>query len=153
MNVQFTINQTTESDISNHLLDCDASFVKALIIRVDIAAYSTKIFHKAMRFEAWSNQLLVGLVASYFNNEHHTAYITSVSVLDAWKGNGIAGRLLCNCIELAGNSGVRSIRLEVACDNEPAIELYKTRGFLVDHTSDRSMIMTLFLDRGKYVHA
>ena len=138
----YLCNKASAAQIAEHLLRCDADFVPPLSGRVDIYDYSQKIASKATRLEAWSGGTLVGLVAVYCNDqESRIAYITSVSVLQAWTGKGIAACLMSQCIEHAKASGMRQISLEVAGDNAPAIKLYKKSGFEVSNTGPPSITM------------
>jgi len=100
--IEYLLSQALEADIAEHLSRCDANFVPPLSGRVDISAYARKIESQAIRFEAWSGSLLVGLVAAYCNDEENAiAYITSVSVLREWMSMGIAARLMGQCIRHA----------------------------------------------------
>ena len=99
-----------------------------------------------MRFEAWSEGALVGLLAAYCNDrENGIAYITSVSVLEDWTGQGIAARLLRECVEHAKVSGMRQICLEVASANLPAIKLYENSGFIAGEATGGSIGMNLYI--------
>ena len=134
----FSIDQTDASQIEAHLRACNDRFVPPLSRRVDIGAYSHKIFALAERFEAWSeDHQLVGLVAAYCNDrERRTAYVTSVSVLPAWQGKGIASRLLMQCIAHARRLGFGQIELAVHAANAPAMRLYEQRGFVMRGAHD-----------------
>ena len=67
--IAFRSSKATEAQIAEHLARCDADFVPPLSGRVEINDYAKKISIKAKRFEAWSGDILVGLVAAYCN--HH----------------------------------------------------------------------------------
>lgn len=145
-NIEFGSNKASEAQIAGHLSHCDADFVPRLSDRVEIAEYAKKIAGKAMRFEAWSGNELVGLVAAYCNDrEKRIAYITSVSVLREWTGKGIAASLMQQCIEHAKTSGMRQISLEVAGNNAPAIKLYEKSGFVAGKTNGPFVTMELNL--------
>ena len=80
--VKYQSNKASEVEIAEHLSRCDADFVPLLSSRVEIKNYAKKIINKATRFEAWSGDTLLGLVAAYYNDqEKRIAYITSISVL------------------------------------------------------------------------
>jgi ribosomal protein S18 acetylase RimI-like enzyme len=144
--IEFGLNKAFTAEIAEHLLRCDFDFVPPLSDRVAICDYAKKIASKATRFEAWSGDKLVGLVAAYCNDQEKCiAYITSVSVLREWTGNGIAARLLKQCIEYAAASGMRQISLEVASDNMPAIGLYEKSGFAMAKTHVPFVTMNLNL--------
>jgi GNAT superfamily N-acetyltransferase/2-polyprenyl-3-methyl-5-hydroxy-6-metoxy-1,4-benzoquinol methylase len=148
--VDYQLNKATELEIYNHLSACDAEFIQALAARVDIQEYSKKIYKKAIRFEAWANDSLAGLVAAYCNDQtKRTAYITSVSVLNEWQGRGIAAQLISLCIEHARILGMHCISLEVERGNAPAMGLYEKFGFAVADAGESSIIMNLFFDTRK----
>lgn len=147
--VNYYLNRSIESDIYTHLSACDRNFVRALVKRVTIKDYSTKIYNKAMRFEAWVNDTLVGLVAAYCNDQtKRIAYITSVTVLSEWQGKGIALELMKRCIEHARKLGMYCIRLEVAWGNAPAIRLYEKCGFAITDNGDSLVAMNMDFDQG-----
>ena len=147
--VEYLLNKASELEIAKHLLHCDADFIPPLSNRIDINKYAQKIASRATRFEAWSDSTLVGLVAAYCNDqENHIAYITSVSVLSEWVGQGIAADLLKQCITHATDSGMRQISLEVASNNQPAIRLYEKNGFVAGQANTLFMNMNLYLKNG-----
>jgi len=142
--VEYLSNKASEVEIAEHLSRCEADFVPPLSGRLEINDYAKKIASKAMRFEAWSDGRLVGLVAAYCNDqEKRIAYITSVSVLREWMEKGIAAFLMRQCIEYAKTSGMRQIGLEVAEGNTPAIALYEKSGFLASKTNSPFVSMIL----------
>lgn len=147
-NIVFRSNKASEAQIAGHLSSCDANFVSRLNDRVEIAEYAKKIAGKAIRFEAWSGNELVGMVAAYCNDlDQRIAYITSVSVLREWTGKGIAASLMRQFIEHARTSGMRQIRLEVASANAPAIGLYKKFGFVAGKADEPFVTMELHLEQ------
>jgi ribosomal protein S18 acetylase RimI-like enzyme len=144
--VEYLCNKASVPQIAEHLLHCDVDFIPPLSGRVEINDYAQKIAGKATRIEAWLGGTLVGLVAVYCNDqEDHIAYITSVSVLPAWTGNGIATRLINQCVEHAKASGMRRISLEVSGDNARAIKLYEKSGFVAGKAIAPFVTMSLFL--------
>lgn len=144
--IEFGLNKASEAQIAEHLLRCDTDFVPPLSGRVEISDYAKKIASKATRFEAWSGDKLVGLVAAYCNDwEQRVAHITSVSVLREWMGQGVAAHLVGQCVEHAKVSGMRQISLEVANDNAPAIGLYEKSGFIAGKTKAPFVTMELYL--------
>lgn len=148
--VEYLSNKATAAEIVEHLSCCDTDFVPSLSGRVEIDDYAKKIATKTMRFEAWSGGTLVGLVAAYCNDrEKRIAYITSVSVLKAWTGKGIAEKLMKLCVEHAKASGMRQISLEVASDNTPAIKLYEKSCFVAGKANAPFITMDLYLKSGE----
>jgi len=149
--VKYFFNEASEFEIVKHLLLCEDNFIPHLSERVNIIDYAQKIVSKAVRFEAWSDGKLIGLVAVYCNdNENSIAYITSVSVLKEWTGKGIAGLLIKQCIDYVETSGMKQISLEVSIENVSAIKLYKKNGFLIEKAKTQFVNMNLYLKKMNY---
>jgi ribosomal protein S18 acetylase RimI-like enzyme len=144
--VKYRLNKASEAEIAEHLLRCDADFVPPLSGRVEITDYAKKIASKAARFEAWSDDRLVGLVAVYCNDlEKRIAYITSVSVSRESMGRGIGESMMRQCIARVKALGMHQVSLEVASDNMPAIGLYEKSGFIAGRTKEPFVTMDLYL--------
>jgi ribosomal protein S18 acetylase RimI-like enzyme len=142
----YLTNQATLAEIAEHLASCDAHFVPMLSARIDIAVYAAKISDNAIRFEAWSDGSLVGLLAAYCNDpERRSAYITSVSIRSDRRGEGIATRLLHACVEYAKLHGLGQIGLEVAREHRTAIHLYQKCGFSLGARNGSFITMNLDL--------
>jgi ribosomal protein S18 acetylase RimI-like enzyme len=146
--VVFLINAATATQIADHLLCCDMQFVPRLSGRVDVASYAIKIVERSVRFEAWHDGALIGLVAAYSGlNEHRAAFITSVSVLADWSRRGIGTRLVRDCVAYAAQLRLPSVRLEVNDQNRSAIRLYERLGFAPREARGESIYMHLDLQR------
>jgi len=144
--LQFFRNRSGAAEVLEHLHACVGAFIPPLGDRVDLAAYAGKLASRAERFEAWDGGRLAGLVAAYCNDPgQRTAFITSVSVLECWKGRGIAARLLSDCLDHARASGFLECSLEVGKHNEAALRLYAARGFAIDGESEGFIRMKLNL--------
>lgn len=140
--VEYKVKCATKNQIKEHLLECDDQFDPRLSERVELGNFSNKIFVDAITFEAWHDNSLVGFVSAYMNDEKkHSAYINHVSVLNRFAGQGIASRLITNCISHAESSGLREIWLEVSKSNLPAIDLYTKLGFEVIRDDDSAYMM------------
>lgn len=138
------INTAGKNEIFFHLKECSDSFIPHLDESVDISDYSSKIFDKAVLFECWNGELLVGLVAAYFNDpQKKSAYITNVSVLKEYFGNGIASKLIENCVNYGIKNNFSQIILEVDKNNNSAINLYKKFNFKETETNKDKISMKL----------
>lgn len=145
-NIIFDCNTASIAQLSDHLRSCDEDFAPALSERVSISAYAEKLFHHAARFEAWESGILVGLVAAYLNDpQNKSAFISSVSVLEAWRGFGIAGKLLDRCVQRARDGKYSEVRLAVSASASGAVVMYERRGFtvLTENSSMLSMLLPL----------
>jgi 2-polyprenyl-3-methyl-5-hydroxy-6-metoxy-1,4-benzoquinol methylase/ribosomal protein S18 acetylase RimI-like enzyme len=146
----YRLNRASKTKIIEHLQACDASFSPPLSTRVQIKDYARKIECNAMRFEAWKDDRLVGLVAAYFNDHlRRIAYITSVSIVEEFVGKGVANILLKRCVDYAKSSGIYKISLSVSKKNISAIELYKKNSFILDIEDGSNINMHLYINRGE----
>lgn len=147
--LEFCLNRASVAQITAHLRVCDDAFVPQLSGRVCIDDYAHKIADKAQRFEAFAaGGELVGLVAAYCNDsEGRVAFITSVSVLPGWQGQGIASQLVTRCIDHVRGLGFARIELELDERNRAAANLYEKHGFSANRTSGEAAIMYLTIGR------
>ena len=128
--IQYKINKADATGIAGHLALCGADFIPVLSARIRIEDYAQKIASRACRFEAWTEDTLVGLVAAYFGTEEpRVIHVTSVSVLRDWTGHGIAAALIGRCFARAVELGIGRVTLEVAETNVRAAGLYDKFGF------------------------
>jgi ribosomal protein S18 acetylase RimI-like enzyme len=146
--IALIVNRSSAADIAAHLLRADTAFEPVLSSRVDIRAYAQKLHDRAVRFEAWLGEELVGLVASYCNQpDGGKAFVTRVSVWPEWQGQGIAGRLMWQSIEHVRGLGFGQMELEVDKRSLPAIALYIKLGFNTLRSSDTTLTMGITLGR------
>ena len=130
-NIIYKTQTADYNDVFRHLEKCDENFTPRLSTGTDIAAYSQKIVKNSVTFEAWAGTELIGLIAAYFNDEKkHAGFITNVSTVKEYFGKGIAAQLMKNCIGYGTEQQFEAISLEVAKNNNSAIQLYKKYNFL-----------------------
>lgn len=139
--INYGIKKALAADVEEHLLACNHQFIPPLSEKVDINAYANKIYDRAITFEAWNENKLIGLIAIYFNNPEQFGFITNVSVDPKWTGKGLAAALLKNCLEYAVNQKFNTVSLEVNENNKKAIGLYAKFGFEKESQKDDSLIM------------
>ena len=139
--IQYSENKASQNDIFEHLKWCNEQFIPKLSEKVTILDYSKKIFEKAICFEAFDNQVLVGLVAAYNNTENNFLFITNVSVIKQNIGQGIAKQLIKNSIDFAQKNNINSIQLEVDKNNSKAIQLYEKMNFSLENENEQSLFL------------
>lgn len=144
-NIIYQIKTAKQNDVLLHLKLCNDEFIPKLNTRVNLEEYSIKIHQNAITFEAWNQNQLIGLIATYFNQEHLFGFITNVSVAKNHMGTGIASKLLEMCINYATTNKYQTIKLEVNKENIPAINFYKKYNFTEIETKTDSLIMNLSL--------
>ena len=149
MDLIYTQGRACREEIDSHLAACSEDFIPPLANRVCIRDYSAKLFERAVIFEAWSGTVLVGLAAVYYNDPAgRMAYITSISTLKPWMGQGVASRLMTMIARYAGQLRFECILLEVSKTNESAIHLYKKFGFREHISTESNVIMVLEIGSG-----
>ena len=147
-NIIYKAGTASQEQIYLHFMECDADFISSLNEKVNIAAYSKKLFENSITFEAWDDNKLAGLIAAYFNDTKNKAgFITNVSIIKIWKGRGIASELLNACIQYAQQNNYSEIKLEVSDKNKEAIHLYEKFNFHVIKNKNDLRIMKLDLSK------
>ncbi len=130
MTVDIRLDSAGLQEVAVHLMSCDASFHPPLSTRVDLASYAGKLVQDATRFEAWSGGRLIGLVAVYCNaSDRGTAFVSNVSVDPHHRGQGVARRLMRECITHLRHLGFERAALQVDQSALSAIGLYQSMGF------------------------
>ncbi|WP_298922048.1 GNAT family N-acetyltransferase [uncultured Roseobacter sp.] len=130
MTLRFTTDHANTQDIARHLEICDQAFHPPLSSRVNLSEYAYKLTKNAIRFEAWFEHDLIGLVAIYCNaTDRVSAFVSNVSVVPAFAGRGIAKQLMATCIGHARSLNFSRISLEVAPAAVAALRLYEGLGF------------------------
>jgi ribosomal protein S18 acetylase RimI-like enzyme len=143
--IEYKISSATETQIKLHLFECSENFIPSLDSTVNISEYAQKIYSKAITFEAFCENVLVGLIAAYFNHEKkNAAFITNVSTNKQFSGRGIASKLMNNVIAYAVTLKSPKIILEVNKNNNSANKLYQNFSFV--QVSEKEHFLTLELN-------
>ena len=128
--IEYKVNKATKEDLFLHLQKCDNQFLPKLSSRINVKDYANKLFKKAITFEAWSSDKLVGLVAVYFNDEKSKiGYISNISVILNFENKGIASSLLNQTKTFANKKAFYVLLLEVNKQNINAISFYEKHDF------------------------
>lgn len=143
--LEYATSRASERQVFDHLVRCDGRYNPPLSQRVDIAEYARKLRTRAETLEAWHDGELVGVVAIYIDGASAKAFVSSVSVDDAFAGRGIASRLVGDAIALARSRGTGAISLEVSPQSSRAIQLYEKYGFRATNDSPDTLHMQLSL--------
>lgn len=72
---------------------------------------------------------IVGSAMAMYSEEVSEGKIASIAVLRRFRGQGIGAQLLEECEDVFRAHDLRRYSLEVETSNEPAVALYKTRGY------------------------
>jgi len=149
MNIEYKIGVGSQNEIYLHLLDCDKFFIPKLSEKVNISEYSEKIFNKAINFEAWDNERLIGLVSMYINEEDTSfGYITDISIINEYKNRGIASNLLKKWIKYSKDINLNWISLKVDTKNVSAVNLYNKFNFMEEKHKNSSSFFKVRINLG-----
>lgn len=130
--ILFKTQSATKEEIYEYLKKNSKNFRPPLSTRVCISEYSKKIFLKAVTFEAWVDEKLIGFCAAYFNDfDNQAGFITTLSVDKHFQQKGIATELLKQCIGYGEDLGFKLIRLETNYKNVVPIRLYQKFNFKI----------------------
>jgi ribosomal protein S18 acetylase RimI-like enzyme len=148
--IEFKINTATLASIINHFNSCFNAFNPPLNTYVIIEDYAKKIFDHAITIEAWDGDLLVGLSATYFNDQKNKiAFLTNLSLLKGYQNKGIATILTSSVLNYAKVHGFNRINLEVKSINEKVKEFYTKHGFVIIGEKRDCLIMSYFVNSEK----
>ncbi|GJE38833.1 GNAT family N-acetyltransferase [Methylobacterium persicinum] len=154
--IQFGHNLSGAAEIETHLTACSDRFIPPLAGRVIIPDYAAKLAQRAERFEAWSADTLVGLVAVYCpaatpargpdaeaRRPPGDAFVSNVSVLPSYSNRGIARELLAKA---TAYSRTRAVRIVLEVDRRaPALRLYEASGFAVEAVDGDTLTLARLL--------
>lgn len=144
--IRYSVDYSGVAEIASHLKHVDVTFSPALSSRVDIHVYAQKLYDRARRFEAWKGGDLVGLVATYCGQVGESAaFVSSVSVWPELRGQGIAKKLMQQCLDYVRIRGLERIDLKVDGRAGPAYALYKKLGFSTLTTNQFTHTMSITL--------
>jgi len=139
---KFTTNTASKESIREHLMRCANSFQPALHTYVDVDTYANKLSTNAVTFESWDENLLIGLVAAYYNNnETRIGFITNVSVLEEYQGAGIASQLLRSALDFARQNRFVRVDLELNITNIKALRLYEQHRFVLSERKNNDCVV------------
>lgn len=133
-NISLSVLGNTEEDyikLAEYYKLLDNSFEPPLSSYVDIDAYAQKLVKNAYVCILQYNSRFAGLFAVYINDKvTQIAYMTSLAVLDEYKGNGFASVLMKEGIHIARENGMSLLKFEVKNGYERALKFHEKMGFI-----------------------
>ena len=145
LKMDFRVNASTPQDIALLFEVSGTAFIEGITINQNLAEYINKIFLKSHRYELWSNEDLVGLLAFYRNDTAKEIYVTSISISEKYQGMGHGKYLFEKLLADTGQNQIKSIRLEVRGDNQKALDFYNSLNFEIKSTQNQSHILERML--------
>lgn len=109
----------------------DKSFPTPLSEKTDLDAFADKLLEKATLVYETDEDKLVCLIAGYTENvKDGLGYASVLATLDGYRGRGLAKKCLIRFLDLAREKGLLAVHLYTARENEKAIALYRSYGFV-----------------------
>lgn len=134
--------------ILSFLKNADGDFSTKLSLRVDLQEYSEKLALKAFNlfFSYLNND--IAHAAFYFNEKDSQIFITSIAIIDEYRGRGF-GKKMLNEIEIfALFKGVELLELEADCSSNKILNFYSEFGFELDSKiNDDVCILRKYLNK------
>lgn len=128
--IRIKYNTVSEIELYRYLTSVAPSFTPRLDKIVDIKEYAKKIYDNALIIESWEEDILVGIIACYANNNvTKEAFITSVSVSKEYQGRGISKMMFNHLYDILRSKQFHEVTLEVSPNNNRALALYKAEKF------------------------
>lgn len=138
-NLSLSKNKSNNADILKHLERCNNLFHPILSSYINLEEYALKLFEKAMRYEFFKDEKLIGIIALY--HYKNIGYITNFSLEKEFLGKGLADQLMELCFYDVKLQKVNKIRLEVFKENKRAIKFYFKHSFIIDQENDKTLIL------------
>lgn len=123
-----------EEVIACFLAAFDNYFVK---LPTDVDYWKTRFINARVDWELsfgmFEEDLLVGFIINGIDQHNNklTAYNTGTGILPEYRGLGIVDKLYAHAIPKLKEQGIEKCLLEVICENEKAIKVYKRIGFRI----------------------
>lgn len=127
--------------VEKYFRRADTCFEPKLSDQTNISAYAEKIAQYGCAIWCVCEEEDVGLCAFYANRPPH-AFLTSLSVLKPFQGQGLARRMLREMKRLCALRNMETITLEVYRSNDRARQLYQKENFCVLSGSGETYTMT-----------
>lgn len=122
-------NRASALEIQRHLEACDLSFNPALSSYVNIQEYASKLFSRSRTFEAWSHDILIGMLAFYIVADEKTVFISNISVVPGMSSKGLGKSLIKCLLDFMKAENLWAVELETFPSNEIALRFYTALGF------------------------
>ncbi len=139
---QFVYKQKKVDDVEalNILNRFDMMFSPSLSSKVNIESYSQKLSQYANWILCTNNEEIVGYIAFYRNMEKGVDYISSICVIDKYRNQHVAMKMLSFMISHAPVE-IKDIKLECRKNNESALYFYEKNGFEVINGNETTYLM------------
>ena len=123
--------------------ECDDVFISGITKRHDYEQILEKMIRNAKVITVNYKGKLVGYASMYANNfETKEAYVSMFGIKRDYQGMKFGTFLMDRCCEVAKESGMKTIRLEVLKENTKGYCFYEKYGFRKREENDYSFYMS-----------
>lgn len=141
--IKIQYNTISEIVLYRYLTMVSSLFIPKLDEIVEIKNYTNKIHNNALIVESWENNILVGIIACYANNNiTKEAFITCVCVSKEFQGRGISKMMFNHLYKILKSKQFQEISLEVSKKNKKALKLYESECFKLKSERKESYILS-----------
>ncbi|MCQ2304431.1 MAG: GNAT family N-acetyltransferase [Bacteroidales bacterium] len=131
----------TQKEVFTLLLRFDEVFIEPLHESVDFADYSSKLSQLAHFVLVHDQDVLIGFIAYYLNDEGEFAYISLTAILPEWQHKGIGHLMFTSLYDYIGGK-YSFLNLEVLKTNINARGFYKKEGFIMSEDRNEKLLMS-----------
>lgn len=125
----FKPSQLDKEIIYNFLISGNKKYTKILSDRVNMCEYSKKLSIKANNFIVKKNNDIVSYSGTYFDMRTKNAFISTISVSEAYLRHGIGQKLIDFICDHALKNKLETIKLEEKTQNKDLEDFYLALGF------------------------
>lgn len=122
------------NQIYDFIKQVEKDFPTPISAKTDLMEYAQKLYSNATLCTAEDNGQIVAMAAGYTENTvNNVAYMTMVASLPEYRGKGLAKQLVTEFIDRAKSKRLKAVHLYAVRENEAAMNLYKSIGFVEWH--------------------
>lgn len=135
------------------MTESDAQIMSDIDAEIFSMSWSKESFQQSLKNEytsfivAADNEKIIGYCGAYKSFDE--GHITNLAVVEEYRRQGVAKKLLSSMFETLKNDGIVNVTLEVRKSNQAAIDLYTSFGFktvgvranFYEHPTEGAIIM------------
>lgn len=129
--VHVSISRVSKVEIRQIVEACDSTFIEGITRRGDYEQILQKMMDYAIVIAVYYKSNLAGYASMYANDlKTRCAFISMFGIKKEYQHKHLGSILMDKCCEIANQSGMRSILLEVLKQNVQGHNFYKSYGFI-----------------------
>lgn len=133
-------------------------FHPSLDVIINLHNWAIKLYNFADLIVAKKDNIVVGMVAFYFNESPVFSYGTYIAVLNDFSGDCLIGpKLIMQMIDYCKNNNSGGLRFELRLSNKALVKFYTKLGFVIEkewfcekEKEQKAYMLKLFEKKEKY---